>query len=244
MSPDKEEVPHARIDISTCLDAVNMYDAAYHRDRDNPHVPQAEPPTIVSLWEYVLAMGRKTGIGLLGSGLFLMILIATGLIVANGVHNIYEYIQSRPVIRTGICPDPKAKGIVLNADGPNTWSEPSPYPLPPEWVENNLRLYGQLFIVIFLSHFGSVRFLRKAKQINTGVPIQYADTAHLPAHESLVRASQEPALETLVRAAEEPVQKTLVRSATPPSDLLRSAGLGHETSSEQLVRASEGGPQD
>ena len=115
--------------------SVNMYDAAYHRDRDNPQVPQAEPPTIVALWEYVLAMGRKTGRRLLGSGFFLMILIAGGLIVVNGLCNGYEYIRSRPIIRTGICPYPQDKEIVLNADGPNTWSEPSPYPLPPEWIE-------------------------------------------------------------------------------------------------------------
>jgi hypothetical protein len=250
MFHDHEEASPPRIDISACLDAVSLYDAAYHRDRGNPVAQPVEPPNIVSLWEYLWARGKRTGVELLVAGLFLTTLAAGVGVVANGIHNGYEFLRSLP---KGECVTPPGTpDRMKDADDPNTCTEViyllSPDPLPPEWVETNLGCYASLLLVIYLSHVGSVHFLRKAKKIKTGVPIQYANTVHLPAQESLVRASQEPTQETLIRAASEPAQETLVRAASPPSTspsvLLRSVGQGQERHEEQLVRASAESPQD
>ena len=137
-----------------------------------------------------MALGRRTGVKLLAEGFNLAILAAGAIMVANGVKNVDEYMQAQPTTHTS-----------LIAGLPHTWSEPSLHPLPPGWGETNLSRYAILIMVICLSWFGNARLLRKAREIKTGVPLQYADTAHLPARESLVRASSEPAQDTLVRAS-------------------------------------------
>ena len=215
-----------QIDITACLDAARMYNAAYHRDRhnyrpDRDNLPDVqEQLKIVSLWEFLLALGRRTGVKLLAEGFNLAMLAAGALMLVNGVKNVDEYVQAQPTTHTWFI-----------AGLPHTWSEPSLHPLPPGWGETNLSLYATLLVVICLGWFGSARLLRKAREIKTGVPIRYADTAHLPAQDTLVRASSEPAQETLVRASELP--------PTPPDALLRSVGLGQETPPEQMVRPAQ-----
>ena len=237
MSHEHEEASPPRIDISACLDAARMYDATYHRDRDNP---VAAPQKVVSLWEYLWAQSIKTGAGLLGRGLLLTLLIAVVLVLANGVHNYIDYQKAQPIIHSGSPPphglldEANRINIVLNADGPGTWSEPSPDPLPKDWAESNTHIYLTLFWLIFFSFSGGVFCLRRAKRVKDMVPIQYADTAYLPARESLVRASQEPGQDSLVRASALP--------PTPSGMLLRSVGAGKETPPEQLVRPA-GGPE-
>jgi hypothetical protein len=63
--------------------------------------------------------------------------------------------------------------------------------------------------------------VRKARKVKVGVPLTRANTADLPAPESLVRAAGEPVQE----------QQTV---------LLRAATEGTETHEEQLLRASAG----
>jgi hypothetical protein len=65
--------------------------------------------------------------------------------------------------------------------------------------------------------------LEKANKIDPGVPLTLANTAHLPAHDSLVRASAQPVQE----------QEAV---------LLRAATEAQERHEEQLVRAA-GGPE-
>jgi hypothetical protein len=70
-------------------------------------------------------------------------------------------------------------------------------------------------------HRGGAELLIDAAKIDPGVPLTRANTADLPAPESLLRASEEPRQ-----------QKQAV--------LLRAATEGEKTPSEQLVRASAG----
>jgi hypothetical protein len=81
--------------------------------------------------------------------------------------------------------------------------------------------YLWLLIVLL---FGAIIFLRwgrdayeQAKQVPSVIPHTRANTADLPAPDSLVRASEQPVQEQQVV-------------------LLRAAAQGHETSPEQLVR--------
>jgi hypothetical protein len=76
---------------------------------------------------------------------------------------------------------------------------------------------------LYLGHLGR-RTIREAKQIETGVPLTRANTADLPAPDSLVRASAEPMQE-------------------PQAVLLRAATESVERHEEQLVRASAGGTE-
>ena len=64
-----------------------------------------------------------------------------------------------------------------------------------------------------------VHSIKEARQIDPGLPLTRANTAHLPAPDSLVRASQEPPREQ---------QAVLVRPAPPTQ----------HTPREQLVRSS------
>ncbi len=80
-----------------------------------------------------------------------------------------------------------------------------------------LIMTGGLCFVIF----SIIRGLVFIKQVDIGIPLTRANTADLPAPETLVRASSEPS------QAQEAV-------------LLRAAAEGQETPPEQLVRASVG----
>jgi hypothetical protein len=241
MSPDKEQVPQPRIDISACLDAVNMYDAAYHRDRvaydhaRNTSVivyqePEpSEPPILVSWWQYVWGTGVKTGAGLLGTGLFLATLLAALMIVVlffvNVLHDLSP-VEKDPYTST------QNTQTVSKADGSNASTANGSDVPPTDWAEVNRRTYDILLTILVLSPIGSMVCLQRAGRIKPMVPISYANTAHLPAHESLVRASQEPRQESLVRASSQP--------PTPSGMLLRSLVKGRETSPEQLVRPTTG----
>lgn len=76
-------------------------------------------------------------------------------------------------------------------------------------------------VVAYGAFRGGLASLKHAAQIDTGVPLTRANTADLPAPDSLVRASSEPL------QAQEAV-------------LLRAVAQGQETPPEQLVRASVG----
>ena len=88
------------------------------------------------------------------------------------------------------------------------------------WIVNILTSIG-----MFLIAYGFTRLARKglnkSKLLGNAVPVTRANTADLPAPDSLVRASSEPL------QAQEGV-------------LLRAAAEGMETPPEQLVRASVG----
>ncbi len=73
---------------------------------------------------------------------------------------------------------------------------------------------------LYLGYLGG-RTMKEARQIDPGVPLTRANTADLPAPDSLVRASSEP------MQAQETV-------------LLRAAEAGQERHKEQLLRAVTG----
>ena len=77
-----------------------------------------------------------------------------------------------------------------------------------------------IFSVWFTFRLG-LRFVKGAKNFDTGIPLTRGNTANLPAPDSLVRASQEPVQE----------QQAV---------LLRAAIETQEEYAEQLVRASGG----
>ncbi len=251
----EEKPSRSRINISACLEARSLYDAAYHRDRDAAVAAPPPPSPVVSLWDYLRLGGVKTGAGLLGRGLQLIMLAVGALIVASGVQNVSEYQRAQPVIHQGTRPlvhlgalpldrpvvkSPKAEdapeGIVMDADGPATWSGPSDYKLPRDWEDTNVSRYVMLLSAFLVSCFGGAFCMKWSRRIQPGIPIQYVDTDDLSAQESLVRASQEPVEASLVRGASRP--------NTSPDTLLRSLGSTHETPPEQLVRAVAGQKQD
>ena len=82
----------------------------------------------------------------------------------------------------------------------------------------DLLIIGGVSALIF---WAGRKTVRKAKQIDAGTLLTRANTANLPAPDSLVRASAEPL------QAQQAV-------------LLRAAAQGNETPPEQLVRASVG----
>ena len=84
-----------RIDITACLEAVNMYDADYHRERDG-NLDGCQQPEYVSVAEHVWAKVYKTSNSLLGYGFLALMGIAALLIVTNVVHSIGEYMAAQP----------------------------------------------------------------------------------------------------------------------------------------------------
>ncbi|MCW3100601.1 MAG: hypothetical protein JWL77_6219 [Chthonomonadaceae bacterium] len=82
-------------------------------------------------------------------------------------------------------------------------------------------LGGCCFGLIYLGG----KAVKEGKEIDAGVPLTRANTAHLPASDSLVRASSEPVQE----------QATV---------LLRAAVEGNETPSEQLLWATQESRKD
>jgi hypothetical protein len=76
---------------------------------------------------------------------------------------------------------------------------------------------------LFVGYMG-IRAVNRLEEIDPGVPLTRANTAHLSALDSLVRASEEPVQEQ---------QAVLLRAATQTQER-------HE---EQLVRASAGGAE-
>ncbi len=241
---EEREISRSRINISACLEARSLYDAAYHRDRDCVVVPPPKPQ-VVSLWDYLRAGGMKAGALALGRSLQLTMLILGAMIVANGVQNAADYERAQPIIHNGVPPvfywrelSKEGKphhGVIVDAVGQGTWAEPSAYKLPDDWDTANVSRYTRLLIALFLSGIAGRICLKRSHRIRTGIPIQYADTAHLSAQESLVRASQEPAGASLMRGA--------ARPETSPDTLLRPLGSARETPPEQLVRAVAGQEQ-
>lgn len=102
---EEERTRCASINISACLEARSLYDAAYHRDRGDAVVPPPKPQ-VVSLWDYLRAGGMKAGALALGRGLQLTMLLAGALIVTNGVQNVFDYQRAQPIIHIGVPPLP------------------------------------------------------------------------------------------------------------------------------------------
>lgn len=211
------------VDISACLEAVNQYDAAYHRERDNPGV--YTKPMYVSVREHIWAQLEKVGTGLLGRGLFLAAGICVLLIVANVVRNVEAYQAAHVAVSTSsVEPIPYGNPVPIPDAEPAPRplsTSPSGVPLPENWFEENFTIYSVLICLCVLSYWGGGVFLRQADKIKVGIPLLPADTAHLPAPDTLVRASSEP-----IQAQE--------------NVLLRSVAAGQETPPEQLVRAMNG----
>ena len=217
-------------DIAACLEAVSMYNADYHRDRDNykPSVPQFQPQ-IVPIWQYLWGMFVKSSTSLLGQILLVGVCTGVVLILANCARNFYDVDRAQPVVRTEIRIDLKTKKPYEF-----TWTEKSLYPLTDGYAQSNLNIYALLLSSTALCYAASRFSLRRARQINVGVPLTYANTAHLPAVETLVRASVEP---TQVQAT------ALLRAGVMPThsaQLVRPATYGAGQHEEQLLRTSAG----
>jgi hypothetical protein len=94
-----------------------------------------------------------------------------------------------------------------------------------EWRDAKFIVPMVVFVVLVVfslcSLYIGIQAGRQARKVKVGVPLTRANTADLPAPDSLVRASAEPVQE----------QRAV---------LLRAATQGIETHEEQLVRASEG----
>ena len=225
MNYAQEDKQHKQIDITACLDAVSMYDAAYHRDRDNYGTVVEQQ--IVSLATYMWNAARKASSSLLGQVLLMAAVIEAGLIFANVARNIFDVGRAQPTPY-----EHEVIDVITKLPHSYTTWIPSKYPFPADYINTNLIIYEALAVGIVACCAGSRLSLKRAEKINVGIPISHADTAHLPARESLVRASSEPARETLVRATSLP--------PTPPSLLLRSVCPSREVPAEQLVRPAKG----
>ena len=101
MSYAQEDKQHNQIDITACLDAVNMYDAAYHRDRGNCGTVMEQQ--IVSLGTYLWNAARKSGASLVGQGLLLAVVVAIGLICVNSARNIFDVARAQPTLHEVQC---------------------------------------------------------------------------------------------------------------------------------------------
>ncbi len=220
MEPTKMD--DKRIDLSACLEAVSMYNGDYHRDRDNynPPLPLPEPlpepepkPRLVPYGEYLRGVIVKGIHGLLRAGVWIGVL----LILANCVKNAFDFYLAQPITHMRINVD----SVTQETHEFIASIEPSRHRLPAEYVPVNLVFYAALVLGIILCRVASTVSLKHARKIHDSIPLTRANTADLPAPDSLVRASSEPLQE----------QQTV---------LLRAAVQGQETSSEQLVRAVGG----
>ncbi len=67
MRDDNIATSAPRVNITACLDAVSMYDAAYHQERDAYDPLARMPPLpIVSAWAYLESVAFKMGPGFWG----------------------------------------------------------------------------------------------------------------------------------------------------------------------------------
>jgi hypothetical protein len=96
--------------------------------------------------------------------------------------------------------------------------------MSPENTKYLLLSLAMLLPIVGIGSRQAIMGLRAAKQIDPGVPLTRANTADLPAPDTLVRASEEPRQDE---------QSVLLRAATATAER-------HE---EQLVRASAGGTE-
>ena len=227
MEPTK--LADRQVDISACLEAVSMYNGDYHCERDNyiPPVPQPEPyvpqpnqqprprivPRLVPLWEYLCGVIVKGIDNLFRAGLW----IGVALILANCAQNILDVNRAQPTFRTRIDVDPTTHESSEHILG----VEASPYPLPEDYVPVNQLLYAELVLGTILCYAARTVSRRRAQKIPVSAPITRANTAHLPAIDTLVRASTEP-------------------TQTQKAVLLRPALEKAERHEEQLLRASQG----
>lgn len=146
---------------------------------------------IMSKGEYAKAKGKRAGLGITGYCSLLLALVCLGLTISY----LCELLFALP----GLGMDRKDGQffyhitLLILISGAATF------------------LFGKLGIIGF----------RQAGEVKTGVPLTRHTAAHLPAPDSLVRASEQPL------QAQEAV-------------LLRAAAQGQETPPEQLVRASVG----
>ena len=223
-----------RVDITACLEAVSMYNASYHRERDGIE-DVYEKPEYVSVQEHVLAQANKTGASLLSQACIAFMGLALLLIVANVVRNIGEYQAAQPAVNASVT-EPTPYGVPIKTEAPEPLrgpitTYPAVVPLPPDWVLINLEIDFALLGLCGLSYLSAIAFKRSSDEIHPGIPIRPANTADLPASDSLVRASEEP---------RQLQRNVLLRSGAPPlmpEQLLRPAAYGEEKQPEQLVRA-------
>ncbi len=147
---------------------------------------------IVSRGEYVKAQGKRISLGLSGFGLFVISGVCVLTLLLSGVLSLVLWAFD---LRTG----------ETHMDG---------------GLVSLLIAVLSLFVSCWMVRFTRAT-LRHAANIDTGVPLTRANTADLPATDSLVRASEESA------QAQEGV---LLRAATPTQER-------HE---EQLLRPTPG----
>lgn len=192
MNCEQEEKQNKGIDVTACLDAVSMYNADYHRERDNYNPSEVkQEPHIVSLGTYLWRAVMKTGTNFVGQTLMLWTLLAGALIIVNGARNVFDIARAQPTYH-----EEQRTNIITNQPYTYTWWEASRYPLPEDYEHTNTQIYQALVLGIVCCIIGSRLSFRRARKINVGISITHADTAYLPARESLVRASSEPAQET------------------------------------------------
>lgn len=210
-----EKTGSTRVDISACMEAAHMYNADYHRERHN-YMPTAEgqETRVVSLGEYVLGYTVKIGTSLVGRVLMVWVLLAGALILANCIKNYNDVERAQPIYHEETHIDARTQKPFVS-----TWTEKSQFPLPDNYVQMNVRIYETLVLGLVLGCVASRFSLKRARKINVGIPLSNANTAHLPAADTLVRASAEP------MQAQQNV-------------LLRVALEGQKRHEEQLVRAS------
>ncbi len=157
-------------------------------------------------------------------------LLSGALICANGARNLYDMDRAETIVH-----EEKRYNLDTREFYLYVWYEASPYPLPAGYEAANLHIYKTLTAGVFVFGMAGRFGVKRARKISVGIPLHRADTAHLPADTSLVRASQEPGRESLVRAA--------ARPSDLPDTLLRPAASRPEEHTEQLVRSVGGQEQ-
>lgn len=202
----------SRAAVTPFLEALR-YDAAFHYNRGKPL-----PPPIVPKATFWKALWRRTTVNLWGTALLLLALAFFSRAALHAYTDIEVYNAAQPqMVETAQF---SSKTVYGALSGPivMVWREvPSTMPLPKDWEENTLKKYARLLLLAGSCGYLGLAGLRRAGTIETGVPVTSANTGHLPAVESLVRASSRP-----VQAE--------------PRMLLRAAVGRPEAQTEQLVR--------
>ena len=208
----------SRAAVTPFLEALR-YDAAFHYNRGKPL-----PPPIVPKSTFWKALWRRTTANVWGTALLLLALAFFSRAAIHAYTDIGVYNAAQPqiieVTETHVGDitqsPPQIHTVTVLREVPSTM------PLPKDWEETTLKAYLRFLLIIGVCSYLGAAGLRRAGTIETGVPVTSANTGHLPAVESLVRASSRPV-------------------EADPRMLLRAAVGRPEAQAEQLVRPVGGG---
>ena len=216
-----------RIAVTQHLDALHMYDAAYHQRRmldeeiQEEDIPSNVKPRLVTWGVYVGTVIVRASVRVVRRLRSILSLTVIGLMALNITINVIEWNASQQTY--------DQVNVLVNAQDPyipnyDYYSVPhivsKSVPMPSNWMELNLGIYISLLVMLNVLRRAGRKSASRTQDIIPVLPATRANMLQLTAEESLVRSSARPTdadTGVLLRAA-------TYQSETPVEHLVRPSG--------------------